>query len=75
MIRKTFEIISNYYARKGNIRKAHEIEDLGKEIEHFILTNKEFFLDALVFVITITFFFFFGLQLLEILAYLLGIEP
>ena len=75
MVRKTFELISNYYAKRGNIRKAHKIEDLGREVEDIISRNKEFILDALVFVIIFLFFFFFGIQFLEMLAYMLGIEP
>lgn len=75
MIRKTFDLISNYYAKRGNIRKAHRIEDLGREVESIILKNKEFILDALVFTIIFLFFFLFGIQFLEMLAYMLGIEP
>ena len=69
MIRKTFEIISNYYARKGNIKKAHEIEDLGREIQEWLSKNKWTLIEAIVFLSVMIFFFFFGIVILEVLLY------
>jgi len=67
-MRKLMEKISDVYLKLGgDIRVAHRIEDTGRKSEDFLKENGLFFLEVFLFLLTVIFFYTFGLIILEVI--------